>query len=80
MTTFKLYLLKSISAIVLVVFIVINIPIDNANADPLWTPMVLVDDTCWVTGEPFKKCVHAPSGICDSRDQGTCSSTDPEVD
>ncbi len=80
MTSFKSYFVKSISAIALVAFIVINLPINNANADPLYTPMLLQERTCWVTMEPFDKCVHAPSRICDSRDQGTCSSSDPEVD
>lgn len=72
--------MKRISIIALVVFMSINMPFNQANADPYWTPMVLEEKTCWITGETFEKCVHAPSGICDSRDQGSCSNPDLEVD
>ncbi len=39
----------------------------------LYVDMELADRTCWVTGETILMCVHG-NYVCDSVDQGTCSS------
>jgi hypothetical protein len=50
---------------------------NEAQAHPQYQDMELADAMCWETGETFLKCVHG-SYVCDVRDQGTCSGTDPE--
>lgn len=54
----------------------INISLNEAKAQ-VYDDAELEYHTCWVTGEPFLRCVHG-SYVCDVSDQGTCSSTDPE--
>lgn len=57
----------------------VSITFNEADARTEWENMELKTETCWETGEEFQIC-RTSSETCEDSSQGTCGSTDPEVD